>query len=364
MPAADIVPQRTVVNVPAPPIEVRTNSIEEIEIKIEKKSKTTVDSNALTRTGQDSEIDAAATGRAIEPMPTAQSTSSNDHLKSAALQYLLEKSASRIKANEISKQQQQQTALSQSAFNLERSYPIQFKNLETKSREGHDHLSGTKPVQSSGRSSKQDIPSYKISQVIDSVIKPASNLLAPNSNINNIIITESNPVNSKTPSSLKKTLIDSDSSTSGSENQTLKPKKKLVTFKLPIDQVINYNTPKSSSAYLRSYAGGSRSAKDTSSRNSLSGYSSTEISSTPSTGLRNSYYGGSTQGYASAYNRQADAKRYSGLFDYTNYYAYQQMSNERDQQQQRVMFPYNENGYRNAYSNPNVAQYHRTMYRY
>lgn len=170
---------------------------------------------------------------------------------------------------------------------------------------------------------------------------------------------------SKTPSLLKKTQLDSDSSTSGSENQTPKPKKKLVTFKLPIDQVINYNKPKSSSAYLRSYATGSRSSRDATSRNSLNAYSSTTPTSSTPIGHRNSYYGGSTQGYASSYNRQADAKRYSGLFDYTNYYAYQQMSSDRDQQQQqRVMFPYNENGYRNAYSSPNVAQYHRTMYRY
>lgn len=130
----------TVVAAPPPPTtELRTNSIEEIEIKIEKKSKTTVDSNALTSALQDNEADAGLPVRAIEPIPTTSGmASSSDHLKNAALQYLLEKSASRIKANELNKQQKSldQSAISQSAFHLERSFPVQFMTSDTKSRDG------------------------------------------------------------------------------------------------------------------------------------------------------------------------------------------------------------------------------------
>lgn len=120
-----------------PPTELRTNSIEEIEIKIEKKSKTTVDNNALTSTLQDNEVDTGMPTRAIESTP-ASNMASSDHLKNAALQYLLEKSASRIKANELTKQQKslEQSAMSQSTFNLERSFPVQFKANDIKSKDG------------------------------------------------------------------------------------------------------------------------------------------------------------------------------------------------------------------------------------
>ena len=106
--------------------EVRTNSIEEIEIKIEKKSKTTVDNS--------NDEDSTKVSRAIEPLQTNTSTAitnnnhnnnmTNDHLKNAALQYLLEKSASRIKANELNKQHKSMESV---AYNLERSFPIHFK---------------------------------------------------------------------------------------------------------------------------------------------------------------------------------------------------------------------------------------------
>lgn len=121
--------------------ELRTNSIEEIEIKIEKKSKTTVDvGNALTSNLQDNEVDVGLPVRAIEPISSSASgtASSSDHLKNAALHYLLEKSASRIKANELNKQLKslEQSTISQSAFNLERSFPVHFRTSDTKSRDG------------------------------------------------------------------------------------------------------------------------------------------------------------------------------------------------------------------------------------
>ena len=149
------------------------------------------------------------------------------------------------------------------------------------------------------RGSKLEQTNHKVSQVIDSLTRPATNLLTANNNIASLMLAAG-----KT-SSLKKSQLDSDSSASGCERAP-KPKKKLVTFKLPIDQVISYSRPKASGSYLRSYTGSRDGGGG--GRGSVSGYGS--AGSGAAGGQRNSYYGGSTQGYASAYNRQADAKRY------------------------------------------------------
>jgi hypothetical protein len=84
------------------------------------------------------------------------------------------------------------------------------------------------------RGSKLELTNYKVSQVIDSLIRPATNLLTANNNISNLMLSE--PSATGKTSSLKKSQLDSDSSASGCEHAP-KPKKKLVTFKLPIDQV-------------------------------------------------------------------------------------------------------------------------------
>ncbi len=117
------------------------------------------------------------------------------------------------------------------------------------------------------------------------------------------------------------------------KNTTQKSKNK-VTFKLPIEQV-SYNKQKSASSFLRSYRSGSDSDYKSQSRDQLQ---------------LGSYYGGASDGYADKFNKQSARKRYSAALDYNALYG-QQMGSGGDMRQldsygYNQMYAYRNLGYR------------------
>ncbi len=221
-----------------------------------------------------------------------RSTELEQNIKNLAVKCLLERSASFLRANI---KPTEQMSKSQTTSVKHRSMPT-FRSSENTSSQ----LNFLKAKSASFKTEKN----LSISQQPDlSKAKP-----------NKVILKKPNP----DPSNI----------------QTQRTKNK-VTFKLPVEQV-SFSKHRSASNFLRSYHLARSSA----------------YKSLPKEQQRmSSYYGGASDGYADSFNKQSAKKRYSGMLDYNVMYGQQMVDGTETQQTDGYgysqMYGYsNMNGYR------------------